>query len=78
MGTFTRESGRTAKPMDTGSSLTQMAACMRGNGSMTSSTDSAQSLGITTKSSILETLPTARNLDQVDSNSTGGITRENS
>ena len=67
-----------AKLMDTESSLTLMAACMKGSGGMTSNTDSAQSLGITTKLSILETLPTARNLDQVDSNSTGGITRENS
>ena len=64
--------------MDTGSSLTLMAACMRGSGGMTNSMDLAQSLGITTKLSILETLPMERNRDKVDSNSKGGTTRESS
>ena len=76
-GMFTKESGRMVRPMALVCSLIRMGACMRGNGSMTSSMDLAQSLGITIKSSIQATSHKARNLGQVDSNLRAAIMKAN-
>jgi len=68
MEIFTKATGKMEKPTATESSLTQMVACMKANGSMINNTVKEQNLGISKKLNIPESLSMAKRQDKADLN----------
>lgn len=66
METYIKENGRTEKPMELEFLLILMDPCMKANGKMINSMDTAQNLGTITKSNSLENSQKARKQEKVD------------